>query len=515
MKKALFIAVLMIFSCDSALDVEIKNNISTSNFFQSQVDFDLALTGAYDILGNHQDDSGFGTYFRGLLCMGRAGTDEGYIVASFAQYGVELSNYTFTPVSQVPDRVWAFQYKGISRANTVITRLERAGDIDMPQAERNRIEGEARFLRAFYYFQLVRYYGGVPLVTEEVTDISQVNFERASIADVYAQIIEDLQAAEQLLPISNENGRAERYAATAFLAKAYLQMSGFPLQDDTAAALAAQKAKEVMDSGLYALLPNYEDVFKLENEYTSEYIFSVQFAFCGNCEGGQVGTWDGIPGNWAFARTYNIFRTFNEHYDAYDPNDLRRDYNIVDYRIIDADGNTTPTNDGNKYAFKWRHAPNPEDRPGGTGWFEWQSSFDFPLTRYADILLTYAEAINRSNGAPNAEAYEAINRLRRRGFGVDMTMPSAVADLPTGLSFNEFQDAVLDERKFELCYEGHRWHDLVRFGKLIDAVKSINSPESLERSPAANNIQPHHVFFPIPQSQIQISDGVLIQNEGY
>jgi len=515
MKKVLFIAVLIIFSCESALDVEVRNNISTSNFFQSQVDFDLALTGAYDILGNHQDDSGFGTYFRGLLIMGRAGTDEGYINPGFAQYGVEISNYTFTSVSQVPDRVWAFQYKGISRANTVITRLGRAGDIDISQSERDRIEGEARFLRAFYYFQLVRYYGAVPLVTQEVTDIDQVSFERAPIADVYAQIIEDLTIAEELLPSSNENGRAEKYAATAFLAKAYLQMSGFPLQDENAAAMAAQKAKEVMDSGLYALLPNYPDVFTLENEYTSEYIFSVQFAFCGNCEGGQVGTWDGVPGEWPYARTYNIFRTFSEHYDAYDPADLRRDHNIVDYRIINVDGDTTPTNDGNNYAFKWRHAPNPEDRPSGTGWFEWQSSFDFPLTRYADVLLIYAEAINRSNGGPNADAYNAINTVRRRGFGVDMNMPSAVADLPAGLSFNDFQTALLDERKFELCYEGHRWHDLVRFGKLVDAVESMNSAESLLRSTAANNIQPHHVFFPIPQSQIQVSDGVLTQNEGY
>lgn len=516
MKKLLFISLLIIISsCEDTLDVEVKNNISTSNFFQTQEDFDLALVGAYDVLGNHQDDSGFGTYFRGLLVMGRAGTDEGYINSGFAQYGVEISNYTFTPGSIIPDRVWAFQYIGISRANTVITRLNSAGSLDISQSELNRIEGEARFLRALYYFQLVRFYGAVPLVTQEVTDVSQVSFERAPIAEVYAQIVEDLKAAEELLPFSNVNGRAKQLVATAFLSKVYLQMSGFPLQDETAAALAAEKAKEVMDSGQYALLPNYADVFTLENEFSSEHIFSVQFTFCGNCEGGQVGTWDGIPGEWTYARTYSIFRAYDELYDSYNSADLRRDYNVVDYIITDVDGNTQPANDGNKYAFKWRHDPNPANRPGGEGFFEWQSAFDFPLTRYPDILLIYAEAINRSNGSPSAEAYEAVNKIRRRGYGLDVNAPSAVADLPDNLSYNDFQEAILDERKWELCFEGHRWHDLVRNGKLIEAVQSINSPASIERSSAANNIQPHHVLFPLPQSQIQISNGVLTQNEGY
>ncbi len=515
MKKIFLIAILFAFSCDSTLDVEVENNISTSNFFRSQEDFDLALAGVYDILGNHQDDSGFGTYFRGLLVMGRAGTDEGYIIPDFAQYGVEVSNYTFTAVSQIPDRVWAFQYKGIARANTVINRLEQAGDVDIPDSEVERIEGEAHFLRAYYYFQLVRYFGAVPIVNEEVTDVAQLSLERAPVAEVYQQIIQDFTKAEELLPLNNTNGRAEKMAATAMLAKVYLQMSGFPLQDQNAAVLAAQKANEVINSGLYALMPNYQDVFKLENEYGSEYIFSVQFTFCGNCEGGQVGTWDGVPGVWTYARTYSIFRTFNEFYDSYDPADLRRDYNIVDYNVIDEDGNTQPTNDGNRYAFKWRHEPNPENRPGGSGFFEWQSAFDFPVTRYADILLTYAEAVNRSNGSPSLEAYDAINKVRRRGYGLDINTPNPEVDLTPGMSFNEFQDAILNERKWELCYEGHRWHDLVRFGKLVEAVQSINSPESIEQSSAANNIQPKHVLFPIPQSQIQVSNGVLTQNDGY
>lgn len=105
--------------------------------------------------------------------------------------------------------------------------------------------------------------------------------------------------------------------------------------------------------------------------------------------------------------------------------------------------------------------------------------------------------------------------MRRRGYGLDINTPNPEVDLTPGMSFNEFQDAILNERKWELCYEGHRWHDLVRFGKLVEAVQSINSPESIEQSSAANNIQPKHVLFPIPQSQIQVSNGVLTQNDGY
>jgi hypothetical protein len=228
-----------------------------------------------------------------------------------------------------------------------------------------------------------------------------------------------------------------------------------------------------------------------------EYIFSAEYINTNN-EGGEVGTWDGPPGNWRHTITYSICRAMPEFYNSYADGDIRRDHNIVDYVVIDAEGNTEPTNDGFYYAFKWRHDPNPETRGYAT---EWQSPFNFPLTRFADVLLIYAEAQCRADGSPNSDAYAAINRVRKR----------AKLENLSGLSGQEFLDAVLDERKWELAFEGHRWSDLVRYGKLINAVKGASVGNPI----AAANIRDHHVFFPIPAREIQVSNGDLQQNPGY
>jgi len=187
-----------------------------------------------------------------------------------------------------------------------------------------------------------------------------------------------------------------------------------------------------------------------------------------------------------------------ELYNSYTEGDVRRDRNVVDYMVIDAEGNTEPTNDGFYYAYKWRHDPNPETRGYAT---EWQSPFNFPLTRFADVLLIYAEAQTRAEGSPNVDAYSAINRVRNR---------AGLANL-SGLSGPGFLQEVLDERKRELCYEGHRWADLVRYGKLVEVVRASTEGNPL----AAANIRDHHVLFPVPDREIQVSGGDLKQNPGY
>jgi hypothetical protein len=387
------------------------------------------------------------------------------------------------------------QYIGISRCNVVIGKLKDT-DVVMSESTRNRLLGEVSFLRGFYYFQLARFYGGVPLITEE-TNLNEFRNIRSTLAETYERIISDFKVAEANLPVVTEPGRASKYAAKSFLAKVYLQMSGEPLNDASAAAQAAEYAKDVIDNGPYDLEPNYSDIFELDNEHGVEYIFSAEYIATNN-EGGEVGTWDGPPGNWTNTITYSICRAMPELYNSYANGDIRRDHNIVDYVVIDADGNTSPTDDGFYYAFKWRHDPNPATRGYAT---EWQSPFNFPLTRFADVLLIFAEAQCRADGSPNADAFAAINRVRNR---------ANLGDL-SGLSGAEFLQAVLDERKWELAFEGHRWADLVRYGKLIDAVKA-----SAEGNPiAAANIKDHHIFFPVPAREIQVSNGDLEQNPGY
>ena len=366
----------------------------------------------------------------------------------------------------------------------------------MPEATRNRILGEASFLRGFYYFQLARYYGGVPLITE-TTNLNEFRNIRSTLAETYERVISDFKTAEEYLPEINDPGRTTKFAAKSYLAKAYLQMSGEPLNDPSAAALAASYAKDVIDNGPYDLEPVYSDVFELDKEHGVEYIFSAEYISTDN-EGGQVATWDGPPGNWENTITYSICQAMPELYNSYAAGDERRDHNIVDYIVIDAAGNTQPTNDGYYYAFKWRHDPDPGTRGYAT---EWQSPFNFPLTRFADVLLIYAEAQVRADGNPNTDAYAAINSVRNR---------ANLGDL-SGLSGSAFLQAVLDERKWELAFEGHRWADLVRHGKLIEAVQGADIGNSI----AAENIRAHHVLFPLPAREIQVSNGDLEQNPGY
>ncbi|HAN78693.1 MAG TPA: RagB/SusD family nutrient uptake outer membrane protein [Bacteroidales bacterium] len=498
MKKITIIILTVLFfsACTEQLDITPKGNLELGNFFATPEDFDLALTGAYDPIGVHQMDRGYGSYFKGLLMMGRAGTDEMYVNQGFWDAtGKEIGNYTYTAFSRIPGTTWEMQYIGISRCNVVIGKIKE-NKVVMPEATKARILGEASFLRGFYYFQLVRFYGGVPIITDE-TNLNKFKNIRGSVAETYSRIIADFKVAEENLPTLNESGRATKFAAKSFLAKAYLQMSGEPLKDPSAAANAAKYAKDVIDNGGYDLEANYTDVFSLEKEHGKEYIFSVEYIATDN-EGGQLATWDGPPGNWTFTLSYSICNAMPELYNSYSATDKRRDYNVVNYMVTDATGKTEPTNDGRYYAFKWRHNPDPAKRGYST---EWQSPYNFPLTRFADILLVYAEAQCRADKSPNADAYAAINRIRTR------------AGLPnlSGLSESAFLSAVLDERKWELCYEGHRWFDLVRYGKLIEVVRACNVGNPF----AATNIQNHHVLFPIPDKEILISNGDLVQNPNY
>lgn len=498
MKNIVFVllAMLLFSSCEDQLTIAPKSNLELGNFFATPADFDLALTGAYDAMAVHQADRAFGTYFKGLLMMGRAGTDEMYVNQDFWDAtGKEIGNYTYSAFSRIPNSVWEMQYRGISRCNVVIGKVIDT-DVEMTAETKSRILGEAYFLRGFYYFQLARFYGGVPIITEE-TNLNEFRNIRSTLTETYERIIADFKSAEEKLPVINVNGRARKHVAKSFLAKAYLQMAGEPLKDDQAASKAAAYAKDVIDNGGYDLEANYADIFSLENEYGVEYIFSVEYIGT-DMEGGEVGTWSGVPGVWENTLSYTITRAMPELYHSYAEGDIRRDRNIADYQVVDAAGTTIPVGDGTFYAYKWRHDPDPEKRGYN---LEWQSPYNFPLTRFADVLLIYAEAQCRADGSPNADAYDAINKVRARAGLTNLS----------GLSGSDFLQAILDERKWELCYEGHRWHDLNRFGKLVEVVRASSEGNQF----AAANIRDHHVLFPIPDREIQISSGDLVQNPGY
>ena len=522
MKKAclILIPLLMQVSACDFLETKVESNITTRNFFRTTADFDMALTGIYYTFTSTEWDNQhrYGNYFTGFMYWGRIGTDEAYILNG--NNGEEMIGYyTYTPEHLFVEKVWFMQYLGIQRANVVLNRLALYDGDAISEEDRNRIAGEAYFLRGWFYFQLARYFGEVPLVLTETTDIDDMDTRKASLAEVYDMVIKDYEEAERLLPETNTVGHACRDAATALKARAYLQMSGEPLNDRSAASLAAQACRTVINGGRFSLVEDYFSQFDGRHEHNSEYIFDVEFdnSHSNSLYGGQVGTTDGIPHPDQIYWTQ--VRAFPEMYDKFEDNDLRRGSVNHGGQVLQnpQTGRMELVYDGqyeNDYwIYKFRHALESSDR--GTGWANWCNNINFPIIRYADVLLMLAEAEWRDKGAPSAEAIEYVNMVRRRGYGVDIHTPDAAVDYD--LADEPFEDFILDERSRELCFEGHRWADLVRFGKLQEAYRSVgkSDPDWLPGQyieMVINNCQEKHSIFPIPQSVIDSSNGSITQN---
>ncbi|MGN1211903.1 MAG: RagB/SusD family nutrient uptake outer membrane protein [Candidatus Cryptobacteroides sp.] len=498
----------------SFLDVPLESSVSTSNYYQTAEEFDMSLTGVYNILlsANWDDDARYGTYFYGFLVLGRVGTDEMVVAYDNGHGESAVGDYTYTPTNVFISRTWYMMYKGIYRANVIIDRLTPM-DIGN-ESEKARILGEAYFLRSFFYFHLVRLYGEVPVVEHETTDLSMLNMTKAPIADVYSLIVSDLQKAKDFLPQQSANGRPCAMTASVMLGKVYLQMAGEPLKDSSAAALAEAELSDVVSSGKYSLVEDYFSQFDGRHEYNSEYIWDIEFSNNGTTTyGGQVGTVAGVPNPAGLYWT--MIRTCPEFYNTFEENDLRRDNVARFIYVYDDEGNLKPeyfdtstgATDYYYFAFKFRHPLTAEER--GSGWANWANPINFPVTRYADVLLMYAEAGLRAHGTMSVEQLECFNSVRRRGFGKPADTPAPGID-KSAVTL----DDILTERSHELCFEGHRWYDLVRFGKLEEAVKSIGTdPITAQFNNQAQNIREKHKFFPVPQDVIDASNGAITQNE--
>lgn len=517
MKKffAMILFAGLVVSCNDFLTTPLESSISTSNFYSTPQEFELGLTGVYSTLRTEDwgSNARYGSYFQGLLTLTRLGTDELY--ASYDIYGgeVQLSDYTYTTASIFLSRTWFVMYQGIQRANIIIDRIER---VPMDAATKGRISGEAHFLRAFFYFHLVRLFGDVPLVVKETTDLSLLDAERKPIATVYEQIVADLIYAKENIPDGATNGHASKEAAQAMLGKVYLQMSGYPLYDPSAASKALDELRAVKDNPKFALEKDYFALFDGEHEYGPEYIWDIEFSNNGTTQyGGQVGTLEGVPSE---ARMYWVaLKAVPDLIFCYGDADIRKE-NIAQYQYV-YDTNRElvkkfPETEEEatfyySFALKFRHPLEEEKRKGG--WANWANPINFPIIRYADVLLMYAEASARANGAVMPDAKEAVNMVRRRGYGLDVNTPSAICDISAS-SKNDFLKKILLERKLELCYEGQRWYDLQRFDCLKEAMESCT--KMITMYPAyASSITEKHKFYPVPQDVIDASEGKIQQSE--
>ncbi|GAB4022191.1 RagB/SusD family nutrient uptake outer membrane protein [Spirosoma koreense] len=473
------LASLFLSSCSKEfLDLKPISSATSDNFYQTADDFKNAVNGAYASLQS-------GGVFGNSYVFGDVASDNTVPPASGSVTDQdEFDRFYIRTTNPFISGRWNDSYSAIARYNTI---LDKIGGVKMDETLKNRYVGETKFLRALVYFNLVRTFGDVPLILKSISNPDEgYNYGRSPKADVYAQIEKDLMDAEGVLPVSYaaaETGRATKGAAKGLLGKVYLTEKKY--------AQAAAKLKEVIDLGVYDILPNYADVFRVANKNNKESVFDVQYKSGGSGEGNA---W---PNSFAPENSGNAVIAFGgggnnqptaDLVNAYEAGDKRKDISLAT-SYVNASGQTIPYN----YVKKYYDTPATINDNGN----------NIPVIRYADILLMYAESINEVGYQANGEALTYLNRIRNRA-----GLPSkTAADLPNQQAFRL---AMEQERRVEFAFEGQRWYDLVRTDRAIPVLNGKKDQIRLVNVLTENNL-----VDPIPQSQIDINRTKIQQNPGY
>ena len=437
--------------------------------------------------------SGFGggAWMMTEFATGLAATDLGQAANSY--FVKDLNN---TSDNGYGATYWQSYYRGIANANLSIAKIP---EIAMDETEATRLLGEAHFLRAWYYFDLIRMFGHIPLITEPVNlESEQLRPQQADPEAVYELIVQDLTTAEASgLPWADASGRVSLGAVKSLLAEVYLTMAGYPLQKGEAYyGLAAEKAKEVIDSEQFSLFDSYDDLHDPSMKNIEENIFMIQFAT-------QL-----IPSNWQVAivpYNKNISQYSDETGGIYATADFVESYAADDLRAQEKQFfYTTFTHESNRNQvvelganFIWKHF----DEVAQTSTAN--SDLNWPVIRYANVLLTYAEASNEVSG-PNVEAYDAVNEVRSR----------AEVGALDGLTQAALREAIWKERWFELCFENKTWFDMVRLRKAFNVETKQFDEYVGHRFSYGPVLTERELLFPIPSGEVRNNTN-LTQNDGY
>ena len=511
------LAILALFfatsSCDNEfLDPANENQLSPDTFWQSADDARKAIVGAYSPLS---------TVFGWGRMMILHTVYRSDVVDPFAFQGVttDASNFSVNPNFGRMNEIWGEFWKTIFRTNLIFENVPAIEDPNLSEEERATLLGEAHFLRAFQYFHLLTMFRNVPLLTKPPTGLEEVAAAPANPADVWQLIIDDLKEAQRVLPESWDGdnvGRATSGAATAMLGKTYLYRAGIEGNDGDFA-LAAAEFKKVIDSGVYALVPDYASNFNAADENNSESIFEIQFDNNGlgwgadNPETLRAAAWepDMAPPPFTSQNGFEInqwaFDTFMETPDN-DGNIDVRAYStfiwnypgavIYQENFADAYATNLDFVGGRKYL----DFETPDKPQSDFGFAGFPSVINWRSLRFADVLLMYAEAENEANG-PSAAVFEALNRVRQRA-----NMP-----IYAGLDQGALREAIRNERVLELSLEGTRYYDLLRWGLIPE--RFTNNPDFRENTGGVF-YQPGREYLPIPQSEIS-TNPLYPQNPGY
>lgn len=486
MKKLIYtllalVSIATLPSCEKFLSVDPPYAQDAENFFQTPEDYERALVGAYDLL-----QSSFISLWIGEIASDNAIAGGESVNDSKGLH--DIDNMTHGGVNAELRSVFRWNYTGITRANYI---LEHKDNIDFPR--KAHILAEAKFLRAYYYFELVKFFGDVPLIIDKRIGIEEArSIPRSPKAEVYAQIEADLIAAAAVLnPVAAQKGRATRGAAKSLLGKVYLYQNKFT---EAQAVL-----EEVIASGQYSLYQDYSQLFSVAAEGNPETIFDIEYT---GLEGGSYGCLVCLEGNAAVGfqgirqytgPIYGDGNSYNlptpELYAAFGSLDQRRAATILDIEAfiaaqpnpasityaIGAGGHTGYYN--NKYIKRQGEIGLPDN--------DLTSPVNYRVIRYADVLLMAAEANYQTGNA--ARAGQLVNQIRQRA-----TIP--------GINVNSIEK-IYNERRLELSGEGHRFFDLVRTGQAAQYIPGF--------------IVGKHELFPIPQVEIDLAGGNWSQNPGY
>ena len=511
------IAVVLLFGrCDDSLDVANPNEIDATNFFQNINDLELSLTAVYSSMKTY-DLFGADILPKVYYGLPKTANQDWLGTGDWNQ----LYRNEVTADNNLVRNFWRAFYRGVARSNDFLANTEQyLAENDVLPEDQTRIDemiGEAHWLRAFYYFHMIRLWGedipardaaadGVPLILEIAKTREDMAVGRASVGEVYQQIISDLQEAERRLPDSwsgSDIARADAFAAKAMLGEVYMYYEDY--------ATAQGYFEDVINNGGFSLVPfeDYQDLFNGENEFSEESIFEINFS-----TDLQENAWQGGTGS-NLALQISPKGTGWSNVYPHDVNVLRfGDDPRLRVNMLEPGEDSVVFGDGTTQTLQVM-----VDDEGAIGWsFKKYVPLDYSvystnrnfganliMTRLADIYLLYAEALNAQGN--DATALEYINKVRRRAFGLDPDTPSPEADL--SLAGTALRDAIREERFLELFAEGHRWFDIVRWGIVEQELAKYPTVRS-----GTVIFNPWDYYLPIPLQELDVNSAIT-QSEGY
>lgn len=498
MKKVIYIIyglmTIQIFSCTKKLDQVPLSSSTTLTFYATPGDFIQASNAVYSSLRSYPDRQ---------INLSETRSDNLYAVSDGGVRDWEGINSFHNTISSnvYVNEAWSTNFNGIYKANTLLEQLQKNGSVIPDASLRTRLEAEAKFLRAFFYFDLVRWFGKVPIVDHTLTPTEAVTIQRSSVTDVYTFLIGDLQFAISNLPdvyAAADKGRATRYAAKAMLALVYMTRSapnygiegpGLGLNEWS---LALTQLNDIIASNKYSFLSSYTSIFSFTNENNAEVIFDVQFITGQSPVVGATFPWQTVPDSWFQAQGkpvqggLTIRPVSNNFLNSFTAGDTRNAFYINGPYTYNGVAETR------SFMKKWVDLTKvPSNR------VDWP--INFIVVRYTDILMLKAECILHGTTGTQAEVDGIVNQVRTRaGLGTisNVTLPQLFA-----------------ERRKEFANEGSRWHDLVRSGQIESIISTwITADDVLNQMKPFNK---NYIIYPIPQSELDVKPGLYLQNPGY